>query len=96
VAHPVYVDTASGWLSDRTVRYLACGRPALVEDTGAGGRYPVGEGLVTFRTVEQAVAGAAAIVGDYEAHAQAARSLAETHFDSDVVLSRFLDLALAP
>jgi hypothetical protein len=96
VAHPVYVETASGWLSDRTVRYLACGRPALVEDTGAGRRYPVGEGLVTFRTVEQAVAGAAAIAGDYEAHAQAARSLAETYFDSGVVLSRFLDLALVP
>jgi hypothetical protein len=95
VAHPVYVDTASGWLSDRTIRYLASGRPALVQDTGAGKRYPLGEGLLTFRTMEQAVAGAAAIAGDYEAHAQAARSLAETYFDSDLVLGRFLELALA-
>jgi hypothetical protein len=96
VAHPVYVDTASGWLSDRTVRYLASGRPALVQDTGAGKRYPLGEGLVTFQTVEQAVAGAAAIAGDYEAHAQAARSLAEAHFDSDAVLGRFLERAVGP
>jgi hypothetical protein len=96
VAHPVYVDTASGWLSDRTVRYLASGRPALVEDTGVGRRYPVGEGLVPFRTMEQAIAAAAAIAGDYEAHSQAARSLAETYFDSDVVLERFLELALVP
>lgn len=95
VAHPVYVDTASGWLSDRTVRYLASGRPALVEDTGAGKRYPLGEGLLPFRTVEEAVAGAAAIARDYEAHSQAARSLAETYFDSDLVLGRFLELALA-
>lgn len=94
VAHPVYVDTASGWLSDRTVRYLASGRPALVQDTGAGRRYPVGEGLLTFDTVEEAVAGAAAIDRDYEAHSQAARSLAETYFDSDLVLERFLELAL--
>jgi hypothetical protein len=93
VAHPVYVDTASGWLSDRTVRYLACGRPALVQDTGAGRRYPVGEGLVPFRNIDQAAAGAAAIAGDYEAHAQAARSLAEAYFDSDAVLGRFLELA---
>jgi len=96
VAHPVYVDTGSGWLSDRTVRYLASGRPALVEDTGVGRRYPVGEGLVPFRTMEQAIAAAAAIAGDYEAHSQAARSLAETHFDSDAVLGRFLELAVGP
>lgn len=96
VAHPVYVDTASGWLSDRTVRYLASGRPALVQDTGAGKRYPLGEGLLTFGTVGEAVAGAAAIARDYEAHSRAARSLAETYFDSDLVLGRFLELALAP
>jgi len=93
VAHPVYVDTASGWLSDRTVRYLASGRPALVQDTGAGKRYPLGRGLVPFRTMEEAVAGAAAIAADYEAHARAASSLAETYFDSDIVLERFLGLA---
>jgi hypothetical protein len=96
VAHPVYVDTASGWLSDRTIRYLACGRPALVQDTGAGARYPLGEGLVPFRTFEQAVAGAAAIADDYAAHARAARLLAETYFDSDLALGRFLELAVDP
>lgn len=94
VAHPVYVDTNSGWVSDRTVRYLASGRPALVQDTGIGGRYPVGEGLLTFRTLAEAVAGAEAIAGDYEAHARAARALAEANFDSDLVLSRFLEAAL--
>ena len=34
VAQGVYVETRSGWFSDRTVRYLASGRPALVQDTG--------------------------------------------------------------
>jgi hypothetical protein len=95
VAHPVYVDTASGWLSDRTVRYLASGRPALVQDTGLAARYPVGEGLVMFQTVEQAVEAAARIVRDHEAHAAAARSLAETYFDSDLVLGRFLEQVAA-
>jgi len=94
VAHPVYVETASGWLSDRTLRYLASGRPALVQDTGIAGRYPVGEGLLTFRTLEEAVAGAEAIAADYEAHSKAARALAETYFDSDLVLRRFLEAAL--
>ena len=94
VAHPVYVETASGWVSDRTVRYLASGRPALVQDTGIGDRYPLGEGLLTFRTFDEAVAGAEAIAGDYQAHARAARALAEAHFDSDRVLGRFLEAAL--
>lgn len=94
VAHPVYAETGSGWISDRTVRYLASGRPALVQDTGAGERYPLGEGLLTFRTLEEAVSGAAAIVADYETHARAARALAEAHFDSDLVLARFLEAAL--
>jgi hypothetical protein len=94
VAHPVYVDTASGWISDRTVRYLASGRPALVQETGIAAGYGAGEGLLTFRTLEEAVAGAEAIAGDYETHRRAARALAETHFDSDRVLGRFLEAAL--
>jgi hypothetical protein len=75
------------------VRYLASGRPALVQDTGVGRDYPLGEGLVTFRTTEEAVAGAARIASDYDSHAQAARSIAESHFDSDLVLGRFLERA---
>jgi hypothetical protein len=93
-AHPVYVETGSGWVSDRTVRYLASGRPALVQDTGIGARYPTGEGLLTFRTHDEAVAGAEAIAADYGAHSRAARALAEAHFDSDRVLGRFLEAAL--
>ncbi|MDQ4134523.1 MAG: hypothetical protein M3179_15280 [Actinomycetota bacterium] len=89
VAQGVYVDTGSGWFSDRTVRYLASGRPALVQDTGFGRFLPVGDGLVAFETLEQAVDGAAAIMGDHESHRRAARAVAEHHFDSDLVLSRF-------
>jgi hypothetical protein len=91
VAQGVYVDTNSGWFSDRTVRYLASGRPALVQDTGFYRRLPVGEGIIAFRTLDDAVAGADAIVGDYERHAIAARAFAEEHFDSDRVLARFCD-----
>ncbi len=91
VAHGVYVDTVSGWMSDRTVRYLASGRPALVQDTGVAARYPVGEGLVTFRTVEEAAVAAGQIARDHEGHAAAARAMAEAHFDSDRVLGRFLE-----
>jgi hypothetical protein len=89
-AQGVYVQTRSGWVSDRTVRYLASGKPALVQDTGST-RYPVGEGLLTFSTLDEARAGAARISRDYDAHRQAARAIAEEWFDSDKVLSEFID-----
>lgn len=91
VAQPAYVETGSGWFSDRTVRYLASGRPALVQDTGFSTLYPADEGLVAFRTMDEAIAGARRILADYPAHSQAARHIAERHFDSARVLDRFLD-----
>jgi hypothetical protein len=92
-AQGVYVHTNSGWFSDRTVRYLASGRPALVQDTGFSRNYPVGEGLVAFTTVEEAAEGARRIGRDYGAHSRAARAIAEEYFDSNRVLSEFVDAA---
>jgi hypothetical protein len=94
VAQGVYVDTCSGWFSDRTVRYLASGKPALVQDTGFSRNYPVGEGLLAFDTVDQAADGARSIISRHEHHSAAARALAEERFDSDKVLGRFLEDAL--
>jgi hypothetical protein len=93
VAQGVYVETRCGWFSDRSVRYLASGRPVLVQDTGAS--VPTGEGVVTFRTPADAVAGAATLAADYDRHCLSARRLAEEYFDSDTVLARFLEDAIA-
>jgi hypothetical protein len=90
VAKSMYVETRSGWFSDRSACYLASGRPVLAQDTGLEGLYPLGEGLIAFRTLEEAVAGVEAISADYERHASAARELAEEHFDSDRVLAGLL------
>lgn len=90
-AQGIYVETRSGWFSDRTTRYLASGRPALVQDTGFSEIIPVGKGLVAFSTLEEAAAGADSILADYDCHAAAARLLAESYFDSDLVLTRFLE-----
>jgi hypothetical protein len=92
VAQGVYVHTRSGWFSDRTTRYLASGRPALVQDTGFD--LPSGDGLVSFRTLGEAAAGAESILADYDRHAAAARMLANEHFDSDKVLGRLLEEVL--
>jgi hypothetical protein len=86
VAQGIYVDTNSGWFSDRTVRYLASGKPALVQETGFSRHYPTGEGLLTFKTLDEAVDGAERIAGDYGKHCAAARRVAEAHFDSDKVI----------
>jgi hypothetical protein len=91
VAQGTYVDTKSGWFSDRSVRYLASGRPVLVQDTGFSRNLPTGEGLVAFRTLEEAVAGADQIAGEYAAHAEAARALAEKYFSAERVLARFCE-----
>jgi hypothetical protein len=94
VAQAIYVKAEVGWFSDRTVRYLASGKPALVQDTGFSRNYPVTEGLVAFRTLEEAAEGARRISAAYEAHSEGARVLAEHLFDSDKVLGRFLEEAL--
>jgi hypothetical protein len=90
VAQGIYVETRSGWFSDRTVRYLASGKPALVQETGFGRNYPTGRGLVPFRTLEEAARGADLIMRDYEVHSRAARTIAEEFFDSDKVLASLL------
>jgi hypothetical protein len=92
-AQGMYVDTGCGWFSDRTTRYLASGKPALVQDTGFSASLPVGAGLVAFQTIEEAVEGATDIVDRYPEHAAAARRIAESHFAADRVLARFCDEA---
>jgi hypothetical protein len=92
VAQGIYVETRSGWFSDRTARYLASGRPAVVQDTGIDRTLPVGEGLLTFRDPAEAEARIRDVVDDPERHAKAARALAEEYLDSDAVLGRMLEI----
>ncbi len=97
VAQGIYVDTRSGWFSDRTARYLASGRPAIVQDTGFGRSLPVGEGLLTFRTPDEAVERVQQVMEDPERHRKAARALAEEQLDSNVVLGKLLEhVGVAP
>jgi len=88
VAQGIYVETDSGWFSDRTVLYLASGKPVLIQDTGFSRNYPVGEGLLAFHNISEAIDGAERIARDYKQHCQAARLLAEQYFDSDKVIGK--------
>src|SRR5206468_6139977 len=44
----------NGWVSDRTLCYLASGKPVVVQDTGPSGFLPNGEGMFRFTTAQQA------------------------------------------
>jgi hypothetical protein len=89
-----YLRFETAWVSDRTLCYLASGKPAVVQYTGASSFLPNGDGLFRFSTVEQAVAAFQAINDDYEHHCHAAREIAESYFDAHRVARTILDLAL--
>jgi hypothetical protein len=92
-AKPSYVRTRPGWVSDRTVCYLASGRPCVVEATGAERHLPPSAGLRFFASVEEAADAIAAVERDYAAAARAARHLAEEVFAASVVLPELLRAA---
>jgi glycosyltransferase involved in cell wall biosynthesis len=87
----MYVRSRSGWFSDRSICYLASGRPVLAQDTGFSELYPTGAGLLAFSDLDEATEAVERMAGDYPRHARAARAAAEEHFDSDRVLGRLLE-----
>ena len=86
IAKGMYVQTGSGWFSDRSICYLASGRPVLAQDTGFGNLLPVGDGLLAFTTLGEAAEAAREIERDYARHARAARQVALECFESSTVL----------
>ena len=92
-AKPSYVRTRPGWVSDRTVCYLASGRPCVVEATGAEEHLPASGGLRFFTTTDEAAAAIAAIESDYAVASRAARALAEEVFSTSAVLPRLLQVS---
>ncbi|MCL6639934.1 MAG: hypothetical protein K6T92_01035 [Candidatus Rokubacteria bacterium] len=94
-AKPSCMRLQNAWVSDRTLCYLASGKPAVVQHTGPSRILPDAEGLFRFRTLEDAVRALAAAEADYERHCRLARALAEAHFDGVRVLARVLERALA-
>jgi hypothetical protein len=84
----------NAWISDRTLCYLASGKPAVVEHTGPSRYLPDAEGLLRFRDLDGAVAAIESVESEYERHSRAARELAEERFDGERVVSRVLERAL--
>ena len=91
IAKSGYVLSRCGWFSDRSVCYLASGRPVVAQDTGFGRVLPVGEGLLAFSDVESAAAALEEVDADHRRHSLAARRLAEDVFRSERVLKDLLE-----
>jgi hypothetical protein len=90
VAKDIYVRPKSGWFSDRSVCYLAAGRPVVTMATEFSRFYPVGEGLFEYTDSAGALAAIAAIGADYRRHATGARRLAAEFFASDRVVGTMM------
>ena len=84
----------NAWISDRTLCYLASGKPAVMQDTGPSRILPNTGGLFRFRDLQQAADHLEAVVADYDAQCRAARQLVEEFFDAKKVLKSVLETAL--
>lgn len=91
IAKSGYVASQCGWFSDRSVCYLASGRPVIAQQTGFSRFLPTGEGLFAFDSIDNALTAIDEINSDYARHARAARSIAEVYFESDRVLGLLLE-----
>jgi hypothetical protein len=85
-----YAASRCGWFSDRSLCYLASGRPVIAQNTGFDRHLPCGTGLLSFSTTEEAAGAIEDLNADYPRHRLTARDIAKEYFDSDKVLGRLL------
>jgi len=93
-AKPSCMQLQNAWVSDRTICYLASGKPAIVQNTGPSRFLPDAEGILRFRSIDEAAQMLSLVESDYERQCRAARVLAETYFDAEKVVGRVLEKAL--
>jgi hypothetical protein len=90
VAKDGYVVSECGWFSDRSTCYLALGRPVALQETGWSRALPTGEGLKSWRHVDEAARVLREFAEDPERHSAAARRIAHEHFDAAKVARQLL------
>ena len=90
VSKDAVVRTRSGWFSDRSVCFLAAGKPVVTQETGFGKYIPTGQGLFAFSNIDEILTAFEAIAGDYTKHARAAHDIAQEYFAAEKLLSKVL------
>lgn len=86
---------SNAWISDRTICYLATGKPAVIQDTGPSRFLPDGEGMFRFSSMPEAVEAFETINANYRKHCMAAREIAEAFFDARKITSTILTHCLS-
>lgn len=93
-AKPSCMRLQNAWISDRTLCYLASGKPAVVQHTGPSRFLPEDGGIVRFRNFDEAVRGLDIVEKDYAHHSRQALALAKEYFDAKKVTGRVLERIL--
>jgi hypothetical protein len=93
-AKPSCMKFQNAWVSDRSLCYLASGKPVIVQHTGPSDILPDAQGMFRFRTQDDALAAIDAMNSAYKTHCLAARELAEAYFDAEKGLTTLLDIAV--
>ncbi len=91
---PSCIKLQNAWISDRSLCYLASGKPVVMQNTGPSSYLPSGDGLFCFSTPAEAAEALVTVNADYERHCRTAREIAETYFDARQTVERILDVAL--
>lgn len=92
---PSCVRLQNAWISDRSLCYLASGKPVLLQHTGPSRFLPDSAGLFRFRDIDEAARYLETVAADYDRQCSQARALAEEHFDARKVAGHVLERALA-
>lgn len=93
VAKDQYTRLNTGWFSDRSACYLAAGKPVITQETGFSQFIPVGEGLFSFKTLDDIQEATAQITLDYPRHCARATEIAREYFEAEKVIARILENA---
>lgn len=91
IAKDQYVRLRTGWFSDRSVCYLAAGRPVVTQETGFSKFFPVGKGLFAFLTMDDILNAIEMVLTDYEGNSRAAREIAAEYFAAEKVLGSLME-----
>ena len=89
-----YCVLETGWMTERTLNYLASGRPAIIQHAGRSRILPDANGLFRFRTLDEAATYLNEAERNREFHGRAARAIVEEYFDSTKVLPRVLAMVM--
>jgi len=90
IAKGGYLVSRGGWISDRSLLYLALGVPVVLQDTGWPEVVPPGPGFLPFSTCQEAAARIREVESNRPAHCAGARATAEEFFQPATALAPLL------